>query len=183
MTEKPLGGETTVGAELSAAPKPSKARVVKPKKPTKSKKKPARQNKGGRPAWQPSIADRTAVEQMKYVGESDAMIARSLKVDVDTLRKHCSYELENGYANRRSQITKLMFEAADKGNVSAIKRLDEMGKISRAAAAVNERGDPKPDMKPAKLGKKEERQVAAERVASSGKFSPPEPPKLVVVNR
>ncbi|NEV75480.1 hypothetical protein DYI24_00090 [Rhodopseudomonas sp. BR0C11] len=122
------------------------------------------------------------VEQLKYAGESDAMIARSLKVDVDTLRKHCAYELENGYANRRREVTRLMFEQASKGAGWAIKRLDEIGKVSRAAAAVGDRGKAQPQSppKPPKLGKKEERQAAAENVG--GKFKAPEPPKLVVNN-
>lgn len=188
MTEKPHGDGKAAETETKAPPAPKPPRSAKPKKAGKPKKKPARRNKGGRPAWQPSIENRTLVEQMKYVGESDAMIARALKVDVDTLRKHCAYELDNGYANRRSQITRLMFEAAEEGNVSAIKRLDEMGKVSRAASAMRDRETgasvpaAEPTPKPAKMGKKEERQAAAERVAAAGKFAPPAAPKLVVNN-
>lgn len=110
------------------------------------------------------------------------MIARALKVDVDTLRKHCAHELENGYANNRAEVTKLLFEAAGKGNVSAIKRLDEMGKLSRAASTYGDR--PKPvqqEPKPEKVGKKEEQKIAAQQV--SGKFAAPTPPKLVVSNK
>lgn len=125
---------------------------------------------------------------MKFCGESEAMIARALKVDVDTLRKHCAHELENGYANRRAQVTNMLFEAAEKGNAAAIKRLDEMGKISRAAGALKDReaGGVVPEAVPApkseKPGKKQERQAAAERVAAAGKFAPPPAPKLVVNN-
>jgi hypothetical protein len=181
MTEKTPGAENATGTGSSVKPKPVKPKAAKPKKTAKSKKNPPRAKKTGRPAWSPSIAERTTVERMKFCGESEAMIARALKVDVDTLRKHCAHELENGYANNRAQVTKLLFEAAEKGNVSAIARLDEMGKISRAAGAVADRGKPKSEPKPAKLGKKEVQQVAAEKV--TGKFAVPEGPKLVVSNK
>lgn len=186
MTEKPPEGENAENGGKPAAAKIRKPRAAKPKKSAKSKKPAAGNNKGGRPAWQPSIEDRTIVEQMKYVGDSDAMIARALKVDVDTLRKHCAYELENGYANRRKQVIGKLFEAAEAGNVSAIKRLDEMGKIAGAAESLRNRGTAKqPETKATPKapppGKKEQMQQAAENV--TGKFAAPSPPKLVVSNK
>ncbi|MGY4224343.1 hypothetical protein ACVMIH_001704 [Bradyrhizobium sp. USDA 4503] len=184
MTEKPTADENPAEASDRAEAKPAKRKASKPKKRGTSSKS-AKRNKGGRPAWAPSIADRQTVERLKFCGESEAMIARALKVDVDTLRKHCANELENGYANQRAEVTKLLFEAAHAKNVSAIKRLDEMGKVSRAAGSVGERGKPQAAAaaapKPARLGKKEERQAAAENVG--GKFKAPEPPKLVVNNQ
>jgi hypothetical protein len=182
MTEIPTDAEKSAQPPIrvkraSSVPKPSK-----PKKRAKSNKAVANGKKGGRPVWQPSIDERTTVEQMKFCGESEAMIARALRVDVDTLRKHCPYELENGYANRRKEVTAWLFKAAKEGNVSAIKRLDEMGKLSRAAGALSERvNSPPGQAKPTKLGKKEEQQIAATQVG--GKFTAPAPPKLVVDNR
>jgi hypothetical protein len=67
---------------------------------------------------------------------------------------------------------------------TSAKQLHELGKVSRAAAAIDdlaERGiRPEPRKAPA-LGKKEQRQAAAEQV--TGKFAPPAPPKLIVNNR
>jgi hypothetical protein len=131
--------------------------------------------KGGRPPYQPSVEDRLTVERMKFCGESERTIGLALGVDARTLRKHFAYELEHGHANRRREIVDLLFKSAGDGNVSAQKRLDDMGRVAGAAAAVKER-----EVRPPKLGKKEEQQIAAENVA--GKFAPPEPPKLVVNN-
>lgn len=144
-----------------------------PTKPDKSK--PSRPSVG-RPAYRPTIQDRTIVEQMKFCGEPHAVIARALRIDVKTLEKHFGEELENGHANRRREIIGLMFDAAAKGNVSAQKHLDGLGRVAGEAERIADRGRvPEP-----KVGKKEQQQAAAEAV--SGKFAPPAPPKLVVSN-
>lgn len=132
----------------------------------------------GRPAFSPSIEQRQTVEQMKYCGESENVIARALKIDVDTLRKHFVEELGDGHASRRREVIGMLFSSARSGNVSAIRKLEEQGRAAGAAEAIERRSDPTP--KTEKLGKKEERQQAAERVG--GIFTPPEPPKLVVSN-
>jgi hypothetical protein len=186
MTEKADEPKTAEKApEKAPAKKASKSAARKPAK----RKRRSKKSKGGRPKWSPSIEERIAVEQMKFCGESEATIARSLKVDVDTLRKHCQVELADGFANNRRKVTKMLFEAADKGNVSAIKRLDEMGKVAGAAAAMKDRETgggfapaAAPEPKPEKPGKKQERLAAAQRVASAGKFQPPAAPRLVVSN-
>lgn len=137
--------------------------------------KPTTRRKPGRPAYRPSIEDRRTVEQMKFCGESENTIARALNIDPDTLRKHFVDEIADGHAQRRKEVIGLMFDAARGGNVAAIKKLEEMGRIAAASEAVNGRG--KRDLK---LGKKEERQIAAENVG--GKFATPAAPKLVVNN-
>jgi hypothetical protein len=65
-----------------------------------------------------------------------------------------------------------------------------MGKVSGAAQALRDRGGKgaagsvgapgKPEPKPEKVGKKEERKNAALQIG--GKFAAPPPPKLVVNN-
>lgn len=137
--------------------------------------KPKSGRRPGRPAYRPSIEDRKTVEQMKFCGESDNTIARALNIDPDTLRKHFADELADGHAQRRKEVIGLMFDAARGGNVAAIKKLEEMGRVAAASEAVKVRERPSP-----KLGKKEERRIAAENVG--GKFATPEPPKLVVNN-
>lgn len=132
-------------------------------------------NRGGRPEYVPTIEDRLSVEQMKFCGEPESVIARALRIDVKTLRKHFDNELANGHAFRRREVIGHLFTQAQDGNVSATKRLEEMGRVAGAEERINSRPAKEP-----KLGKKQEQQQAAERVA--GKFEPPAPPKLVVSN-
>ncbi|RVD44195.1 hypothetical protein EN742_02910 [Mesorhizobium sp. M4A.F.Ca.ET.020.02.1.1] len=115
---------------------------------------------------------------MKFCGESENVIARALGVAVETLRKHCADELADGHAHRRKELTSLLFTSARAGNVSAQKHLDALGRAAGADETVKSRAP-----RPARLGKKEEQQAAAEAVASASKFAPPAPPKLVVDNR
>lgn len=68
------------------------------------------------------------------------MIARALGVDVDTLRKHCADELQNGLSNRRREVIGLLYKSARSGNVTAQKRLEEMTRLAGAAADFDERG-------------------------------------------
>jgi hypothetical protein len=149
---------------------------IERKKTAKKSRKAAKER--GRPAWRPTIEDRQTVERMKYCGESDAVIARSLRVDVDTLRKHCPDEIADGYAQRRKQVINWLFDSAQDGHAASRKTLDQIGRSVGAQSVV-----PDSAPKPPKLGKKEERQAAAEAVASgSSIFAPPAPPKLVVNN-
>lgn len=145
--------------EMTEKPKPQKAR-----------------SKGGRPSFRPSVEQRRIVEEMKFCGESENTIARAIGIDPDTLRKHFADELADGHAQRRKEVIGLLFASARAGNVSAQKKLEEMGRVAGAAEAVKAR-----ETKPPKLGKKEERQIAAESVV--GKYAPPTPPKLVVNNQ
>lgn len=132
--------------------------------------------KTGRPEYRVTIEARRIVEEMKFVGESDNTIARALGIDPDTLRKHFVDELADGHAQRRKEVIGLLFKSARDGNVSAQKKLEEMGRVAQASEAVKAREKPEP-----KLGKKEERRIAAENVG--GKFATPAPPKLVVSNK
>ncbi|PRD42167.1 hypothetical protein C5748_17020 [Phyllobacterium phragmitis] len=138
--------------------------------------KPKSPSRGGRPPYRPSIEDRQTVEELKFVGESDNSIARSLRIDPDTLRKHFPDELADGHAQRRKEVIGLLFRSARDGNVAALKKLEEMGRAAGGAASVKQRETRAP-----KLGKKEEQKAAAKAVG--GKFAPPTPPKLVVDNR
>lgn len=136
-------------------------------------------SKGGRPPYKPTTEARKRVEEMKFCGESDNVIARALGIDPDTLRKHFADELETGHAQRRSEVIGLMFDAARKGNVSAMKRLDEMGRAAGASEALKSR-DGSAAAAPVKEGKKAEQQRVAEAV--TGKFAPPAQPRIVVNN-
>jgi hypothetical protein len=147
-------------------------------------KRPARKPavRRGRPPYRPTIEARQTVEEMKFCGESENTIARALGIDVDTMRKHFADELQDGHAQRRKEIIGMLFASARSGNVSAQKHLDGLGRAAGAQDAINRRGEKQ--VKPAKLGKKEEQQAAARAVASgTSKFAPPSAPKLVVDNR
>lgn len=127
----------------------------------------------GRPPYKPTLVQRSTVEQMRYCGESVAVIARALKVDEDTLRKHFVEELADGHARRRKEVVGFLFASAKKGNVSAQKKLEEMGRgLDRV------RDEPAPP----KLGKKEAAQADADAaMAEGGKFAPRVTPRLAVV--
>jgi hypothetical protein len=139
-------------------------------------KEPKARRGPGQPEHRPTIANRQTVEEMKFCGESEDVIARALGISTPTLRKHYAVELTDGHANRRQEVISLLFTAARKGNVSAAKRLDEMGRVAGAAAAVKAREPAAP-----RLGKKEQQQEAAIQVG--GKFATPSGPKLVVNNK
>lgn len=112
----------------------------------------------GRPEFKPSLDQRQTVERMKYFGEPETVIARALRIDVNTLRKHFADELADGYASRRKEVVDLLFDSARDGNVSARKRLEEIGRVSGAAAEFESRQEPSPP----KLGKKDEATIAAQ---------------------
>jgi hypothetical protein len=147
--------------------------------PTKPKSKATR-SRGGRPPYSPTIESRQMVEEMKFCGESENTIARALRIDVDTMRKHFADELAYGHASRRREIVSLLFKSARDGNVSAQKKLEEMGRVAGAAAEIDRRGQAPTPPAPPKLGKKEQQLVDAKEV--TGKFAPPAPPKLIVNN-
>lgn len=130
---------------------------------------------GGRPPYKPTIETRRIVEEMKFCGESENTIARALGIDPDTLRKHFVDELADGHAQRRKEVVGLLFETARKGNVAAIKKLEELGRAAGAAEAVEKRARPEP-----KRGKKEEQQEAARAVG--GRLAVPAGPRLAVNN-
>lgn len=140
--------------------------------------KPTRQpgaRSGGRPPYKPTIESRRVVEEMKFCGESENVIARALRIDPDTLRKHFEDELADGHAQRRKEVIGLIFTSARAGNVSAQKKLEEMGRAAGAAEAVERRGKAEP-----KKGKKEERNEAAKAVG--GRFAVRPGPSLIVDN-
>ena len=136
----------------------------------------------GRPVYKPSIEGRQTVEEMKYFGEDEAVIARALGIDIKTLKKHFADELDGGFAARRKEIVGMLFKSAREGNVSAQRKLEEIGKVAGAAEEVDRRtSQPPVPPAPPKLGKKEEANVRA--VDANVRFAVPTPPKLVVDNR
>ena len=152
-----------------------------PKKRSSSKRKKsgrggARRN-SGRPLFRPTIEQRQTVEEMRFCGDSEEVIACAIGVDASTLRKHFEHELLQGYAQRRKEVVSLMFKEARAGNASAIRRLEEIGRVANASIEKQERPA---DVPKVKAGKKEMQQAAAQAVSSI--FSPPSAPRLAAVN-
>jgi hypothetical protein len=149
-----------------------------PKKARKSRAKGrgGKRRGAGRPAFRPTIEQRQTVEEMKFCGDSDEVIARAIGIDTATLAKHFAEELLDGYAQRRREVVSLMFKEARAGNASAIRRLEEIGRMANS--------DKDAPAKPAagKPGKKQVQQEEAQSIASEGIFSPPAGPRIAAVN-
>lgn len=121
----------------------------------------------GRPPFKPTTAHRKTVEQMRYCGEPIAVIARAVGIDEDTLKKHFAEELADGHAKRRREVIGLMFTSARNGNVSAQKRLEEMG------AGLDKVREAPQEPAAQRVGKKEAAKADADAaVAAGGKFAP-----------
>lgn len=114
---------------------------------------------------------------MRSCGESEASIARALGIDDDTLRKHFADELASGFSRRRREVIGLLYEQARKGNVAAIKKLEEMTRTAEAAAEFEKPAADRAPAKEPKLGKKEQAQKEAETAGAGTSWgSDLEPP-------
>lgn len=114
----------------------------------------------GRPAFKVTDALRRRVSILAAARMPKVDIARALGCDEKTLDKHFSPELTVGIAKRNAEVLVAMFKSARGGNVAAqkawIARQDVMPETPRTPAPA-----PTPEAKPAKLGKKEELEAAA----------------------
>jgi hypothetical protein len=84
----------------------------------------APKNKGGRPPFKPTKAQRSDVVLLVACGTSEEAIAGVLGIDRGTLREHFAVELATGRAAFRLELRKKLKELADDGNVTALKYLD-----------------------------------------------------------
>lgn len=88
----------------------------------------------GRPAFKPTPALRRTVELMVSCGDSKDIVSRAIGCSIPTLELHFNEELKNGYAKKRREILTWMERGARKGNATLIKRLEEMTRVTGAAA-------------------------------------------------
>jgi len=130
----------------------------------------------GRPEYAPTDDEREKVRVLKAGGMSNEAIAEAVGISEPTLRKHFSSELDRGTAKVRADLLMARYRSAMGGNVAAQNKMIEQV----AASQAQEKRSPEKREKREKLGKKEERQVAAQNVG--GRFAPPVAPKLVVSN-
>lgn len=119
----------------------------------------------GRPEFKPTRQQRKRVEQMVCCGMPKEDIARAIGISKPTLLKHFDEELANGFAKKRAEVIRMLFDAAENGNVSAQRKLEEMTRLVGAEAAFNSDA---PAERHVKLGKKEE---AAEAAKTAGEGS------------
>lgn len=117
------------------------------------------------------------VEVLTAGGMGQDDIADAVGISAPTLRKYFRKELDNGLARQEAESLALLAEQARKGNVSAIKAWRAELAKQRAASNVRDRERPARPVAQPQLGKKEERQQAAERVG--GKYAPPPAPTLI----
>jgi hypothetical protein len=78
-------------------------------------------NYGGRPSYVPSDEDRKKVEALAAVGAARTDIAKMLKIDVKTMRRHFARELETGAIQANAMVCGALFQACTVDrNVNAI---------------------------------------------------------------
>lgn len=101
-------------------------RLIMTKKTEKSVLKKAGPNGGarpgaGRPAFEPTDAERKQVEALSGYGlpiEQIAVLVRD-GIDTDTLRKHFATELVSGKAKANGQVGKTLFQKVMAGDTTA----------------------------------------------------------------
>jgi hypothetical protein len=141
--------------------------------------------KRGRPEHQPSEENIIFVMVLLGSGMTNAEVAKRMGLSVPTFRKHYLHLIKDRELMLDRLKTKLRVSQIKQGlagNASALNAaLATLDKVHSENAEAKFKGREKPKQeKTKKLGKKEERQLAAQQV--SGKFAPPSAPKLIVDN-
>ncbi len=137
-----------------------------------------RKKRRGRPAWKPTKAERSKGKTLLGMGTSVATVAKILGIDPRTLKKHLGEEIATSRAEADAAVMAALYRSAtdrDRPNVRAIRTWAEVRGLFPAAAR-------KAEQSTAAEGKKVARKAAAHKVASSGRFAPGPPPRLVVDN-
>lgn len=141
--------------------------------------------KRGRPEHQPTEENIIFVMVLLGSGMTNAEVAKRMGLSVPTFRKHYLHLIKDRELMLDRLKTKLRVSQIKQGlagNASALNAaLATLDKVHSENAEAKFKGREKPKQEKAKkLGKKEERQLAAQQV--SGKFAPPSAPKLIVDN-
>lgn len=116
-------------------------------------------NVGGRPEFEPTLANRNAVRLMRADGWTVDRIARRIGVSANTLRKHFAEELSDGSDIVRLQALEDLRRASSKGKVAASNALLKLSGLEPPPPPPPPGHDEKPE--PEKLGKKESARRAA----------------------
>lgn len=119
-----------------------------------------------RPEFKPTDELREKVSIWRAGGMSKDDIALALDIDVKTLTKHFSHELDVVSARKKADVLESQFRAARRGNVAAQRAfLASAGLAPTAAPRTAPKAEATP--KEAALGKKETRARNA-KIASEG---------------
>lgn len=141
------GGQSTVDFDLFGAP----VEQIK--------------ERWGRPNFQKNPKNQLLVATLKAKGWSQDRIARYLRCDIKTLRKHFSRELQAGSDLIEGQALEVLVSQMRLGKLSAVRQVLAMTDQGRAAPP------PAPEVededRPEKLGKKEQLDQAAQTPPSS----------------
>jgi hypothetical protein len=127
-------------------------------------------------AFDKEVAEK--IIKSRGTGASTEAVAMFVGLDEKTLRKYYSRQLKIGAEVYRLMLVDRLDAQSASNNTSATKALlalTQRGEAQAAREAVDERGKVEPRSAP--LGKKEERQQAAERIG--GKYAPPAAPTLI----
>lgn len=140
----------------------------------------------GRPEHVPTEENIIFVMVLLASGLTNQELAKRLGMSVPTFRKHYLHLIRQKDLMLDRLKTKLrvtQIQQGLSGNASALNAaLAMLDRVGSEGAEAKFKGREKPKQETVKkLGKKEERQLAAQRV--SGKFAPPTAPKLIVDNR
>jgi hypothetical protein len=140
----------------------------------------------GRKGHQRTVQLSEKISLLRATGASKEEIAELVCLSVKTIEKYYSRELNEGPALAKALVDQIMFRKALGGNVSAAKYVQgrfKDGDASLAQQRVKARAEAATDVgsqRPApveRIGKKAERQAAAEELANTGgKFAPPAAP-------
>lgn len=128
----------------------------------------------GRPGHRRTRESSNKVLLMFALGRSEKQAATAIGVSVPTLRKHyfseCQKRREAALKLEATQLERLNKRAAD-GNVTAEKELfKQVDRLRMRDQGVAFTGAPAKAKKTPKLGKKEERQIAAREGARDGEW-------------
>ncbi|MBX7496773.1 hypothetical protein K3172_12980 [Qipengyuania sp. 6B39] len=136
-----------------------------------------RDAKKGRPAHERTARNANKVSLLFALGHEVKDVAAALGITQPTLRKHYFSEVQQRDAMRlklKAEVLSSLFDQAQQGNVGAMKKLldqvekGELVAINSSVKARRSSEAPKPKALP--IGKKQERQMAAEGV--TGIFEP-----------
>lgn len=146
-------------------------------------------NPPGRPSHVPTEELKTRVIRYVGAGMSQESIANVVGISVSSLLRHYRHELDVGASLCEAAGIDMLWSAADKGNISAIKAIVEKSTVSAAVADIRNRGKMKEvkeieDSKPRvpQLGKRKQQVLEAEKAASGIYAVPTAPRPILAVN-
>lgn len=122
-------------------------------------------NVGGRPAHQPTEADRRQVEMMAGFGLTEVEIASVIGITAPTLRVHYRVELDVGHVKANAKVASNLFRQATKDDPKAVTAA--MFWLRCRAGWSEYAPPPAPkEAKPEPLGKKEAANLEAQSAES-----------------